>query len=309
MKVIYWNSSHKNFGDDLNKTYWTRIFGHGFSSNDENDALLGIGSILHFDVSNYKKVFVLGSGFMRPARIKFDQCKYYFCFVRGPLTAQLVSSEAPTSITDPAVLIRELYQVPSQNPVRRKPILVPHYVTALKGGWEQAASLADCSYLDPRSSLEKICTDISGASVALVESLHGAIIADIYRVPWVPVATSQVQRQNFKWRDWCASLNLEYKPAHLPDLRSKKDGFLFNYPDEFKRRLATFNIGPSRWLAKAGRPSQEKDIVTASLLLRKLIGEYPIVLSDQYLLNAKKTQMLSIFNQFALRVLGRSISL
>ena len=45
--------------------------------------------------------------------------------------------------------------------------------------------------------------------------MHGAIVADTLRIPWVPVVCSPAIPP-FKWIDWTRSLDLDYRPRGLP---------------------------------------------------------------------------------------------
>src|SRR3569623_1144475 len=49
----------------------------------------------------------------------------------------------------------------------------------------------------------------------MTEAIHGAIVADTLRVPWIPVACSP-EVAPFKWIDWTQSLGLDYRPIRLP---------------------------------------------------------------------------------------------
>ncbi len=56
---------------------------------------------------------------------------------------------------------------------------------------------------------------IAAADKVIAESMHAAIIADAFRVPWIPVALSR-EVSPFKWVDWASSLNISYSPVCLP---------------------------------------------------------------------------------------------
>jgi succinoglycan biosynthesis protein ExoV len=66
---------------------------------------------------------------------------------------------------------------------------------------------------------------INHTEVLLTEAMHGAIIADSLRVPWIPIV-SNPSILSFKWDDWCQSLSLEYQPVYIKRLhhpRHKSD--------------------------------------------------------------------------------------
>ena len=45
--------------------------------------------------------------------------------------------------------------------------------------------------------------------------MHAAIVADSFRVPWIPVICTH--RMDFKWRDWLSPFHLDYEPYMLGD--------------------------------------------------------------------------------------------
>ena len=44
--------------------------------------------------------------------------------------------------------------------------------------------------------------------------MHGAIVADALRIPWIPLKVMP-DLLEFKWQDWCMSINVPYKPYTL----------------------------------------------------------------------------------------------
>jgi succinoglycan biosynthesis protein ExoV len=92
---------------------------------------------------------------------------------------------------------------------------VPHYETIAFPGWAEAASMAGFGLVDPRGTPEQVIAALAGASLVLTESLHGAILADAFGVPWRGFAVSR----NFstaKWADWSASLGIAADVTLVP---------------------------------------------------------------------------------------------
>jgi hypothetical protein len=70
------------------------------------------------------------------------------------------------------------------------------------------------TFIDPGGEVDEVLAAIRGCEVVLAEAMHGAIIADALRIPWIPVRCYD-HILDFKWRDWCESLQLQYEPAVL----------------------------------------------------------------------------------------------
>jgi succinoglycan biosynthesis protein ExoV len=55
--------------------------------------------------------------------------------------------------------------------------------------------------------------------VLLTEAMHGAVVADAIRVPWIAIdSTGCFPMLPFKWQDWCMSVGVSYCPKRIPPL-------------------------------------------------------------------------------------------
>jgi succinoglycan biosynthesis protein ExoV len=75
--------------------------------------------------------------------------------------------------------------------------------------------MAGIRYIDPLAPVPKVCAQLAGSSVVIAEAMHGAIVADAFRVPWIPAATSG-RFNRFKWQDWALSLGMSPAVHPLP---------------------------------------------------------------------------------------------
>ncbi len=93
---------------------------------------------------------------------------------------------------------------------------MPHAKSARDGEnvWDLICKNINFGYIDPRWSREKILSGISQTEILLTEAMHGAIVADALRVPWIPIRTN-TSILAFKWQDWCLSVGLNYQPQYV----------------------------------------------------------------------------------------------
>ncbi|MDX3975175.1 polysaccharide pyruvyl transferase family protein [Shinella sp.] len=215
MKPYYWESQHGNFGDDLNLWLWDFLL-PGFRDVHPDVLLVGVGTVLNKALLPEEgRKLVLGSGFGYGALPDMgDRSLWDIRCVRGPLTAEKVGVPEALGIVDPAVLVADMPDF--QNlPKRHKRTFVPHWESAVAGLWPVTCATVGMHYIDPRGEAKDVIREIAQSELIVAESMHGAILADAFRVPWVAVATSD-SINSFKWRDWAATVGVEHRPRRIP---------------------------------------------------------------------------------------------
>ena len=215
MKPYYWESQHGNFGDDLNLWLWDFLL-PGFRDVHPDVLLVGVGTVLNKALLPEEgRKLVLGSGFGYGALPDMcDRSLWDIRCVRGPLTAEKVGVPEALGIVDPAVLVPDMPDF--QNlPKRHKRTFVPHWESAVAGLWPVTCATVGMHYIDPRGEAKDVIREIAQSELIVAESMHGAILADAFRVPWVAVATSD-SINSFKWRDWAATVGVEHRPRRIP---------------------------------------------------------------------------------------------
>lgn len=249
MILYYYKDPVGNFGDDLNQWLWPQLFQRPIEQYfDEDTLFLGIGSILNQKVPEFPRTkVVFGSGCGYGSIPILTEAWRFFC-VRGPLTASLLELPAHLAICDSAILVRTLLE-----PARRseyEAAFMPHHVTAQYHDWRSVCESLAIRYIDPADPVEQTLQTIRKSSVVISEAMHGAIIADALRVPWVPVRTRQ-RILDFKWRDWSSSLAIDHEFEWLPPVWNGR------HASGLKRRLHPIakSVGGDRlrWLVHHGR--------------------------------------------------------
>jgi hypothetical protein len=215
MKLVYYRKTVPNFGDDLNLSLWPALAPRLF---DENPAsgFIGIGTIIGMPCDPALRqltVFSSGAGYDRLDR--WADRRVEFSCVRGPITARLLGLPADRALTDGAILTPLAPGFPGRAGPGRGIVVVPHWETLQHPGWDEVATQTGFEIVDPRGSPEAVVARIADAALVLTESLHGAILADTYGIPWIAFATSR----NFgvtKWVDWTHSVGEQCEFTIVP---------------------------------------------------------------------------------------------
>jgi succinoglycan biosynthesis protein ExoV len=203
----------RNFGDDINPWFLPRLFKAELIES-ERVCLVGIGTILndhnaaqvaHFD---RKVVFSSGVGY-GDIGSSYDNSWDFVC-VRGPRSAETLGLPPEVGICDGAVLLGDLYPA---RPLSERDgvVFIPHVRTGAVCGIGLRRICQDLSigYLSPDAPFETFIETIRAARLVITEAMHGAIMADALRTPWVPVEF--LYHHRFKWQDWFDSIELPYE--------------------------------------------------------------------------------------------------
>lgn len=205
MKLFLYRGKAPNFGDELNDYLLPRVF-PDFFDDDPSQMFLAIGSILYntHPVEPLKIVFGSGfGGYGEPAQLN-ERWKVYG--LRGPRTAKALGLDPSHVAGDTAILIHR-----HRRPAMRKTTrcsFMPHWESLDRGDWAHVCELAGVTFIDPRWPVQTVLDLIESSEMVIAEAMHGAIVSDALRVPWIPVIPFR-QSHRYKWFDWAESLDVD----------------------------------------------------------------------------------------------------
>jgi len=211
MKLFLARGKAPNFGDELNDHLLPRVF-PDFFDDDPSTLFLAIGSILYDTHPAEPLKLVFGSGFGgygKPAGLG-ERWRVYG--LRGPRTARALGLDASHVAGDAATLIHR-YRRPGM-PKTARCSFMPHWESLDRGDWENVCRLAGVRFIDPRWPVQTVLDLIEGSDLVITEAMHGAIVADALRVPWIPVMPLHGSHR-FKWFDWAESLDIDLRARKL----------------------------------------------------------------------------------------------
>ncbi|WP_417241146.1 MULTISPECIES: polysaccharide pyruvyl transferase family protein [Pseudomonadota] len=288
-ELVTYKSVSGNVGDDFSEWLFKKALGSRIQKGG-NTLLFGVGSILskHFDDEFRKSCdqncVVFGSGARGPAHLPdTSRGAWKFYCVRGPLTASLMRLDPKLAMSDPAILAPLL--IPAKEIPKRYVGIVPYY-TASEDAWEKVAKRLGWKVISPHLQIEQFVAELSSCTSVWCESMHGAIFADAYRIPWRPISGTSLPSEGrthaFKWTDWCSSVGLSFDPMH------------------------SFSFGKAGDSAYLGG----KKIIKASILANRLEKEKKLdrhQLSELSVLQSRQEQLIEALQKMSWEQTGRSL--
>ena len=209
MKLVFFRGKVPNFGDELNLHVWPALLPQGFLDEDEDELFVGIGSIIGSHLPAKSRKFVMGSGYAGYMGLPdVHDGSWDIRFVRGPNTAKTLKIDPNLSICDSAILLRAM-ELPA--PAKNVGVaFMPHYESLERGNWAEACRYAGITLIDATEPVEKVLSQIRGARLLVTEAMHGAIVADALRTPWVG-ARPIYGGHHKKWLDWAGALDIDVR--------------------------------------------------------------------------------------------------
>lgn len=293
--ILYrWQGASSNFGDELNLVLWPRLL-PGFFDEDPAIRFLGIGSVLDQRHPPRPIKLVAGAGYGGYERRARLDANWIVHWVRGPRTVAMLGLSPKLALGDPAVLVPATLGLPAMD--GHDIGFMPHFESAAWGAWQQAADLAGVRLIDPRDPPLQILHAIRGCKLILSEALHGAIVADALRIPWIAIRPlARVHRA--KWWDWTETIDQSPRFHGVP-------------ASTLSEWAGTSRLGSwpatRAWLCRhehrLGRLSPERLVTNASKALR-LAAHAPPQLSTDISLDRCQSRMLDAVHAIGIKPLG-----
>lgn len=238
MDLYFYRGDKPNFGDELNTWMWPKLV-DGVWDQDDNSMFIGIGSIIYDCFPSDKKKIVFGAGYGGYTTVPVVDKNWKFYFVRGKLTAKALGIDEKLAIGDAAILLRSC--IKHQVKKRHEVSFMPHWGSTFEGNWELACKLASINYIDPCAPVEIVLDNILASDLVITEAMHGAIVSDALRVPWIPIQPLS-NIHSMKWFDWASALDVDLKPSQITSSSLLELAVLFfnehnpAIADKFRRR-------------------------------------------------------------------------
>lgn len=200
----------KNVGDAVNPVLFEGLLGPGVFERDDGVSLLGVGSVIGLKGCLSGKKVVFSSGWADDVEtygpLPVLDHDWDVRVVRGPLTAAALGLPTSASVLDGAYLVESLWPR-VDTAVGGRVGFIPHHKSLDFYDWEELCGDAGVVFLDVRLEPRIFMERLWRCERVVTEAMHGAIFADAYGIPWLPIRLYG-HINEFKWRDWWGSLGL-----------------------------------------------------------------------------------------------------
>ena len=276
MQLYYYRDPRGNFGDDLNLWLWPQLL-PGLLDSNPDELLLGIGTIINTRAPAAARKHVLGAG-VGYGQVPTLDATWKVRFLRGPLSCEALGLGREAGLTDPAAMVARFRR--RTNPDGSISFM-PHHLSARFLDWSEVCRRSGLQYIDPGGAVETVLDAIAGSRLMITEAMHGAIVADALRIPWIPVRIYP-QFLLFKWLDWMGSLGLE---SEIHSVTPEYDGSQRSMAGRLKARV----------LGQLGSPDRARQRMADHLIQ---VSRQDPLLSDESRLEATVDAMAAAVDRF-----------
>jgi succinoglycan biosynthesis protein ExoV len=307
MELFYFNKFKKgNFGDDLNLWIWDYLL-PGWRGWDPDVTLFGVGTLLNeenLQKFRGKKILVAGSGvgYSTPFQGHLSDL-WDIRSVRGPYSALALKLKPEYALIDPAVMIPTFGRF-KKSARNGRPLFIPHVGSVNRHDWGSACEAVGVDFVSPEGIPDNVVNQIVNAPLVLAESMHAAILADAFRVPWIPIAIGQAFNTQ-KWQDWAQSLDISCEIRPLFDSIKKATLILRRQKEELPSSGQSGLISKSVAASSSMRPKKlrlaVRGYVESFLLERSLRAalKRPSYLSDESMLLRKQKAYQRVLDEIS----------
>lgn len=269
MKLYFYRGHHENFGDELNPWLMPKVFPE-FFDDDPSVLFLGIGSIILDTHPRGVLKVVYGSGYAGYSGLPRIDDQWKFYCVRGARTAEACGLSPDLVAGDAAILINRHLPL-DRHAKAYKFSYMPHWQSVDVGHWQLVCRWSGVNFIDPRRPVDEVLDELQKTEVLVTEAMHGAIVADALRVPWIPVQPA-VSMHRQKWLDWASALDLDLEPVVLGPSST------------YEANVSTPLSGGLGALARAGAPGRKLAglalVARAATALQRATRRAPSLSSD-----------------------------
>ena len=299
----YYPRGSDNVGDELNAWLWPALLGD--IRHDADIALLGIGTLLNEPFCRQlhaeRRIAVLGTGAGYGAPPQLDG-RWVVYAARGPRTAAALGLPADLAIADSAYLLAGLDWAAGRTEARAGEVLVvPHHRSLPMLDWQALCDRAGLTFLSPLLPAEVFMARLASARLVLAEAMHGAILADVVRVPWRAFSFGR-QFNLDKWLDWSEAFEIDldvqqFKGFYDPSYAGQQSASRIKHAVRgLKAKCCSYGLGKAKWCSITP-PSWQvaQDTDRLAMALRALAGQAG-QLSDEQVSQHRVAQLLSAVN-------------
>ncbi|MCC6493817.1 MAG: polysaccharide pyruvyl transferase family protein [Pirellulales bacterium] len=217
MRLIWHKDWRGNFGDELSPRFFAAIC-PGYEHITSYDRLFGIGTLLNESSGRLGRDIVFGSGYGQGSPPPIDRDSTLVLGVRGPRTAAALGLDIEHAVIgDPALFLPHLPEFLRGEPLSDAPVVFALHHRAAELWNFSSFNSPDVFFLDPGgASIENYVATIRNAKLVLADSMHAAITAASFQVPFVRVSFYK-RTDDTKWADFLESLSLPLvRPEAIP---------------------------------------------------------------------------------------------